>query len=180
MAEKKTATTKKAAAEGGQSRKYLAVVGIAVVIVIIAGAVVYGLSSTQPTDFNAFKSNFNSAGRVAIYTTGYNGIALSSTIGCATAVIESVVGSRAYHRNASTIDLFVINQTECVFENGIGGAVGNYTFNSIGNCLNVSKAEPSIFINYSPVNSTVIKPRALYVSGNEQFLGMCGVAAEIS
>lgn len=177
MAEK---LKKKAGAERAQSRKYIAVIGIVVVIVVIAGAAVYGLNSTKPTDFSTFRSNFNSASRVGIYTTGYNGTALSSTIGCATAVIESIVGSQTYHRNASTIDLFVLNQTDCVFENGISGTVGNYTFNSIGNCLNVSKAEPSIFINYSQVNSTVIRPKALYISGDEQFLGLCGVATEIT
>ena len=180
MAAQKTPATRKAAAKGGQPRKYIAVIGIAAIIVIIAGAVVYGLNSTKQTDFTTFRGNFNSAGRVAIYATGYNGTALSSTIGCATAVIESVIGSPIYHRNASSIDLFVINQTKCVFENGIGGTVGNYIFNSIGNCLNTSMHEPSIFINYSSVNSTVIKPIALYVSGNEQFLSLCGVAAEIS
>ncbi len=179
MADKKTAT-KKAAAPSGQSRKYIAVIGIVVVVVIIAGAVVYGLGSTKPTGFSTFKSNFNSAPRVAIYTTGYNGTAISSTVGCATAIIESVVGSQTYHRSANTIDLYVINQTECVFENGVGGTVGNYTFNSIGNCINASKTEPSIFINYSSVNSTVIKPKALYMSGDARFLGLCGLASEIT
>lgn len=161
-------------------RKYAAVIGIVVIIVVIAGAAVYGLSSTKGTGFSTFKSGFDSAPRVAIYATGYNGTALSATIGCATAVIESVVGSPTSHRNASTIDLFVINQTACAYENGIGSTITNYTFNSISNCVGASRSEPSIFINYSSVNTTIVKPTALYIYGNSEFLALCGVASEIT
>lgn len=170
----------KRGAGGSSSRKYAAIIGIAVIIVIIAGAAAYGLMGSKPTDFSTFRNNFNSAGRVAIYTTGHNGTALSATIGCATAVIESIVGNPSTHRDSNTIDLFVINQTECAFENGVGGTVGNYTFNSISNCVNASRTEPSIFINYSDVNTTIVKPTSLYIYGDTQFLSLCGVATEIT
>ncbi len=166
--------------KGSMRRKYAAVIGIVVVIVVIAGATVYGLSSAKATSFGTFKGNFDSAPRVAIYATGYNGTALSATIGCATAVIESVVGSPTSHRNASTIDLFVLNQTSCAYENGIGGTITNYTFNSISNCVRTSSSEPSIFINYSSVNVTIVKPTSLHIYGNSEFLALCGVASEIT
>ncbi len=164
----------------GNGRKYLAVIGIVVVFIAVAGGLVYGLGRTQPTSFSTFKQNFDSAPRVAIYATGYNGTQLGSTIGCATAVIESIVGSSTYHRNSSTIDLYVMNSTACTFENGIGGQISNYSFNSIGNCLSASQHEPSIFINYSETNITRITPTTLHISGNEQFLELCGVASEIT
>ncbi len=161
-------------------RKYTAVIGITIIVIIIAGALVYGLESTKPTDISTFKSNFNSAQRVAIYAKGNNGTQWSSAIGCATAIIESIVGNPTYHRNASAIDFFVLNRTACTYEYGVSGTVSNYTYNSISNCLSISAHEPSIFVNYSTANSTHITPTALYVSGNQQYLGLCGVASEIT
>lgn len=179
---RKQAEPRQAAAPGkGQDRRPLAVVGIMVIIVIIAGALAYGLIGYHPTSFSAFLAKFDSAPRVAIYTGGNNGTAISSTVGCASAVIEAAVGSSTHHRDPNTIDFFVINQTACAYENGIGGQVKNYTYNSISNCLNTSKSEPSIFINYSTSgNSTVIGTATLRISGDQRFLSMCGVASEIS
>jgi hypothetical protein len=172
---------KKKPDDKSSSRKYVAVIGTVVIILIIAGALVYGLSSNSPTSFSTFKAGYNSASRVAIYASaGSNNTGIGSTVGCATALIEGLIGSPSSHRNASTIDFFIMNQTSCVYEHGIGGAVGNYTYNSPGNCINTSKSEPSIFINYSVVNSTVIKPTVLYISGDAQFLSLCGVASEIT
>ncbi|HUC38809.1 MAG TPA: hypothetical protein VL944_01635 [Candidatus Acidoferrum sp.] len=164
----------------GERRKYIAVVAIVIIVVIVAGAVVYGLNATQPTSISTFKNNFNSASRVSIYITAYNGTALSYSIGCATSIIESIVGNGQNHRNASTIDLFIANQTTCVYQSGIGSVVTNYTFGSIENCTNTARSEPSIFINYSSTNRTTITPRTLYVSGDGQFLSLCGVASEIT
>jgi hypothetical protein len=73
-----------------------------------------------------------------------------------------------------------MNQTSCVFEHGVGGVVTNYTYNTTANCINTSKTEPSIFINYSDTNSTRITPQALYVAGDSQFLAICGIASELS
>lgn len=179
MAEKQP--KKKPDDKSSSSKKYAAVIGTIAIILIIAGALVYGLSGSNPTSFSTFRSNYNSASRVAIYASaGTNGTGISSTIGCATALVESLIASPSSHRNASTIDFFIMNQTACVYENGVGGTVGNYTYNSPGNCINTSRSEPSIFINYSAVNSTVIKPTALYISGDAQFLSLCGVASEIT
>ena len=167
--------------KGSGQRRATAAIGIIVIVDVVAGALAYGLYSNPPTSFANFRNRFNSAPRVAIFTTGYNGTQVSSTVGCASAVIEEIVGSATSHRNASSIDFFAINQTACVYENGIGGLVKNYTYNSIANCINTSRGEPSIFINYSDSgNSTVIKPSALYITGDQKFLAMCGIASEIS
>jgi hypothetical protein len=161
-------------------KKAAAAIGIVVIAIIVAGALAFGLNRSPPTSISTFLSNFYSAPRVAIYTTAYNGTQISSTIGCASALIESVVGSPSHHRNASTIDFFAINGTSCTYELGIGGIIKNYTYNSISNCINMSRSEPSIFINYSESNSTIVKPESLYIYGNQKFLAMCGITTEIS
>lgn len=175
-----TATRKKKTYEG--AAKYI--VATVLVVIIIASAIfATGLLSKHPSNasFDAFKSNFNSAPRVNIFVAAYNGTVLSSTVGCATAVIEQIVASQANHRDASTIDLNIINETSCIRTVGLGTSnVSNYTTTSLQNCLNTSDTEPSIFINYSLTNTTIIKPDALYVSGDSMFLSECGIASEIS
>ena len=130
--------------------------------------------------FDTFKSNFNSAKRVDIVVAAYNGTILSSTVGCATAVIEQIVGSKTNHRNSTTIDLNIVNQTSCIRKEGLGLNTSNYTIVALQDCLNMTKTEPTIYINYSLANTTVIKPNYLYVSGDQLFLRECGISSEIS
>ena len=175
---------KKAAKEERQRKTASDVPGYIVLAIVAIIAIIVALTITilikgQSTPFNTFKSNFNSAKRVAIYTTAYNGSQLSSALGCSTAIIEEITGNPSIHRNSSTIDFFVLNQTSCVFEHGVGGVITNYTYNSTVNCLSSGKGEPSIFVNYSETNSTVINPMSLYFSGNSQFLAICGIAPEL-
>jgi hypothetical protein len=127
--------------------------------------------------FAVFKSNFDSAPRVAIYATSYNGTVMSSTVGCATAIIENIVANAQAHRNSSTIDFFIVNQTRCLYVAGLGNSNGTET--SLGSCLNMSGSEPTIYINYSRANMTTIKPRYLYTSGDSLFLNECGIATEL-
>ncbi len=171
---------KKEAKKAERRVRYTYIIGIIIAILVLLGVATYYLQHSGKTaDFNTFKSNFNSAGRVAIYATAYNGTAVSATIECASSVIEEITGNVQIHRNSSTIDFFAINQTTCVFENGVGGMINNYTYNSISNCIAVSRSEPSLFLNYSTVNTTVITPSVLYMSGDSAFLAMCGIASEL-
>ena len=92
--------------------KYAA--AIIIIVAIIAAAIftapyILNGQSGQNAPFNSFRNNFNSAPRVDIVVAAYNGTVLSGTIGCATAIIENIVGSKSMHRNASTIDLSIIN-----------------------------------------------------------------------
>ena len=156
---------------------------VAAIVFIVVAAAVYELvgivfKSNTSGSFGTFKSNFNSAQRVAIYATAYNGTVLSSTVGCATMIIENIVGSSQTHRNASTIDLFIINETRCTYTMGLGlGSNGTET--SLSDCLNRGSSEPTIYLNYSLTNTTVIKPNYLYTSGDRLFLNECGIATEI-
>jgi hypothetical protein len=153
--------------------------------VFIAAAVVsyeligFFLAPGSSAGFSAFKRNFDSAPRVAIYAAAYNGTALSSTDRCASAIIESIISSSQQHRNASTIDLFIVNSTSCMYARGLG--TGNGSVSSVGACLNMSKGEPTIYINYSATSTkSAVEPDYLYTSGNSTFLGECGIATEIS
>lgn len=161
--------------------KYKYIVGIIIIVAIIGVAIYanYYIIGNQSNKFYIFQSNFNSAPRVAIFVTAYNGTVLSGTIGCATAIIEQVVASKTNHRDPSTIDLNIINQTSCISSTGLNGKT-NYTTTSVQNCLNISRTEPTIYINYSQANTTIISPDYLYISGTSTYLQMCGVASEIS
>lgn len=183
---------KKSAAKGSRevtgkpkagALKYIA--AIIIVIAIIGAAIFAGLSISQSQEgsFSTFKSNFDSAPRVAITVTAYNGTVLSGTVGCATAIILQIASSQNTHRNTSTIDFSIINQSSCLEAKGLlgNGPNPNYTTTSVQNCVNLTMGEPAIYINYSAAgNTTVIKPRLLYIAGTSTFLSQCGVASEIS
>ncbi len=168
--------------KGPGKGKYIAGIVLVVVIIVVAIFASGLLTTMQPdNNFNAFRQNFNSAPRVDIFVAAYNGTVLSGTISCATAVIEQIVASRTNHRNATTIDLNIINQTSCIRSRGLGGNSSNYTTTSLQNCLNSSSTEPTIYINYSTsTNTTIIRPEYLYISGTDLFLRECGVASQIS
>jgi len=115
------------------------------------------------------------------FATAYNGTVESGTVGCATAIIEQIIANRTYHRNSSTIDFNIIaNQTSCIRTVGPGGKTSNTFVTSLQYCLNTTSTEPTIYINYSATNITIIRPDYLYMSGDLLFLRECGVAEQIS
>lgn len=176
IGESRERETRKTAA--ASKKKIYAAAFIIILAIIIAGGLAYGLAgSSGSTSFLTFQNNFNSAQRVGILVMAQNGTELSPAIGCSTKVIEQVVGSR--QRNSSTIDYYTLNATSCDYLQGLG-VQSQVVTTTPANCLSTSSAEPRIVINYSSVNSTVIKPTSLYVSGDAAFLTECGVATEIT
>ena len=149
-----------------------AAVFIILLVIIVAGGLVYGLrSSAGQASFQQFQSNFNAAPKVAIYEQYSNASTYPYVIECGDSIIEQLGISGV--RNTSSIDFFVeTNSTSCINKNGtnIGTAA----------CMNYSMKEPSIFINYSKNNSTVIKPNAMYVTGDAKFLSECGIASQLT
>ena len=184
--QQKAEKEKPAAATGQQNpkprgRAFWAGIFIIIIMFAIAGGLVYGLNRGAPASFSTFQSNFNSAPRVAIFVTANNGTQLAATVGCATSVIQQIVASKTTHRNASTIDFYVMNATSCVYSpTGIGGQLQNYTYSTPGRCINVSTKEPSLFINYTDANTTIIKSTSLVIEGNYRFLLQCAVASEMA
>ena len=172
----------KAGARGKDSKLRMTyTIAAAIAFVAIVAASYFAISTlyhgTTSGGFSAFKANFYSAPRVAIYATAYNGTVLSGTVGCATAIIENIVANAQAHRNSSTIDFFIINQTACTYVAGLG--MSNGTETTVGSCLNMSGMEPTIYINYSLTNRTVVTPNYLYTSGDRLFLSECGIATEL-
>lgn len=163
--------------------KYAAAVILVVVIIAIA-IFSAGLLNEAPgvnTSFVIFQKNFDSASRVDIFATAYNGTVESGTVGCATAIIEEIIANRTYHRDSNTIDFNIIaNQTSCIRTVGPGGKTSNTFVTSLQYCLNTTSTEPTIYINYSANNITIIRPDYLYISGDLLFLRECGVASQIS
>ena len=133
MAKKKETTkagNKTQEAETKIKPAYLAAAALAFIAIVVASYfIVSGLySNSNPTgSFSTFRSNFYYAPRVAIYATAYNGTVMSGTVGCATAIIENIVASTQAHRNSSTIDFFIINQTKCTYVSGLGKSNGTET-----------------------------------------------------
>jgi hypothetical protein len=150
---------------------------VVAVILVIAAAIIAIMYMSQPPSFSSFRSAFNSASKIAIFAV-YNGTNLgmggSSAVSCATAVIEEL------HRTPSTINFFVVNQTSCTFAASGLGANNTTITTGIGRCVNMSKGMPTLYINYSRMNETVVGHGTLYISGNLLFLRECGIAVELS
>jgi len=156
----------------GKSLEYLFVLLVILAIIIIA---YLAFSNFLLTPFSTFASNFHAAPRVALVVFFSNESEYISEYSCFTKVIESI----AYTRNATTIDFFIINGTTCTYPStGLGKPIQIATTNA-SKCLSVAKAEPSIFMNYSNVNRTIITPYHLYIYGNNAYMNACPIASDI-
>lgn len=185
MAAKKTEKQAEKRVRQEEKRSNLLPIALAVVIIVIAAVIGYLLakgygSAGGQGSFSSFQGSFYSAPRVGIYVSYINGTTFSYADGCATDLIESMIASRAHHRNATTIDFMVIaNSTSCLKPNGPLGSSNGTSVEPISSCLNVSSHEPSVFINYSRANTTSIRGDSLYTSGDALFLSECGIASEL-
>ena len=163
------------------AKKYLIVASAILLLVILFSAFYFGYHSTSTKankyGFTTFQSNFDTSSNVSIVV-NYNSSAFQYEIDCATNIIYNLVS--AHIKNSADITFFVINSTNCTYlQNGLGKIVKNYSYASPTTCMSIAQKHPAIFINYSTTNSTVIKPNALYMSGNDGFLKQCGIASTI-
>lgn len=185
MAEKKTKATKettKKSAQKQEQRKQekpntILYVGIAVAIVVIAGAIYFIASNYVAIPFSTFKSNFQSAQRVALTFSYPSGTNFSTLYQCISPVVQNV----AHSRNLSTIDFFIISQANatCTYSPTGLGAHATVGTQPASKCVSVANSEPGVFINYSTTNSTSITLYHLYVYGNSQYLATCPIAAQL-
>jgi hypothetical protein len=146
------------------------------ILVAVVIGIIYDVLSSQVTSFATFKANFNAAKQIGIYVQDYNGITFAATESCSTQLIQvlSIAG-----RSANSINFFVLANESCTFSSGLSAPI-NYQNASTQNCLNFSASNPSIFINYSSTNATVVKPNTLYFMGDPKFLEECGIAYGIT
>jgi len=156
----------------GKGLEYLFVLLVILAIIIIA---YLAFSNFLLTPFSTFASNFHAAPRVALVVFFSNESEYISEYSCFTKMIESI----AYTRNATTIDFFIINGTTCTYPStGLGKPIQIATTDA-SKCLSVAKAEPSIFLNYSITNRTIITPYHLYIYGNNAYMNACPIASDL-
>ena len=166
---------KQAQGPRGKTTVYAA---IALIIIVAAAVAVYlayyGGSSNSNASFSTFKSNFDSAQRVAVLLSFSNNTQLNYELECSTTVLQ-VLSSK---RSPSSIDFFEINQTGCDYSAGLGYPI-NLTSPNITTCLSKAQAEPGIFFNYSATFSNTITQRHMYISGNSTFFTSCPIAVDL-
>lgn len=179
MAEARKEKTKKVEKKQEKEEKrqpialYLGV--IIVVVVIIAALLLFTPSSLSNVSFSSFKQNFNVAPRVALVSY-YNASGYAEETTCTTALVEIL----ASHRNPATIDFFTIQNNTCTFiPNGIGHP-GNLTTTNSSACLSTAASEPSISLNYSSFNRTVVTPDHLNIFGDSSYMQACPIAVDLS
>lgn len=148
-------------------------VPIIAILLIFYFAVLPSTSVTVP--FTTFQKTYLSAPRVGVLLSYQNQSQYGVASQCATELVQII----AQGRNATTIDYYVLNRTECTYPTGGLGHSISIATNSTGWCINASKSEPDIFLNVSSVNSTTITARKLYVHGNTQYMNACPIAIEI-
>jgi hypothetical protein len=150
---------------------------IAAALAVIVFAVFYMLLlPSLKVPFSTFKGNFVSAPRVAIVSVYANVSAFAAESNCANKIVYVV----ANHRNASTIDYYLINQTSCTYPVGGLGHTLSIATNTTANCLAMIGSEPALFLNTSAANSTLIQPYRLYVDGNTAYFDQCPIAVDLS
>ncbi len=162
------------------TKKYVAVIAIIVIIIIFAGAIVYGVRTTKPATatLSQFESHFEAANAIGIYAIYTNNASFASAIGCSTSLTEAITEPGAMHKNPEQIHYFILNSTACTYS--VLGPNATTITTSIDNCTSFAASHPSIFINYSNISRTTITNDSIYISGNESFLSICGIANEIS
>ncbi len=157
---------------------------LTIIAVIIVGiAILTALFLILPdsftgVSFTSFKSAFDSASRVSIVATYYNGTQSSLMGACYTSVVQVV----AHSRKANTIDFYLINAENhtCTYsKSGLGGSVVPVTTNA-SYCLSTAYSEPALFLNFSSSNATVIKPTQMFAYGNGPYMSSCPLAVNLA
>jgi hypothetical protein len=159
-----------------------AIIAIIIIAIAVLTAVFYAVGSVLGASsgtFQSFKQAFNSAPKVYIYAEYSNGTTFSYAETCAVNLIEQVIGSPVSHRNETTMSFVQVNTTGNRCSVATLGSNGTTSMNLTG-CLELGSSSPSVFISYSPTNSTVVKNNDLYVSGTLNYLAECGISAEMT
>jgi len=154
----------------------LLIVSLIVVLVIVIAALLTVLLSRPGVPFSTFKSNFYSASNVAIVATYANESQYIAESACFPTLREIV----SEHRNASTVLFFLINASNstCTFSPTISPI--SIETKPASYCLSIANSEPSIFLNYSSTNSSIVTAYRLKVFGNAQYMQQCPIAIDMS
>lgn len=166
----------KTTAKAAFSRTKAALLAVAIVAVVFLAFFYFVLPSMSNVPFTTFKGNFDSAGRVALFVAFGNQSQYAAESQCFPALVQAL----SFSRNASTIDFFIMNSTACYYPSAGLGHVSNVTTATPANCLAKAGSEPSIFLNYSASNYTVVKAYDIYVHGDSAYMAKCPIAVDMS
>ncbi len=161
--------------KGGSVVTLVALVLVLVAVVLIAFFFVL-LPSQVSVPFSTFKSNLNSASRVAVILTYGNQSQFVRESQCAAQMIQVM----AHSRNATTIDYYILNRTLCTYPVGGLGHTVSIANATPSKCLSMASAEPNVFLNYSQTNSSLVTAYKLYVYGNSQYMAACPISVDLS
>ncbi len=160
----------------GLDQRYIVGAVIIVIVVLVAYTLAVAVPSLSGVSFPVFKQNLNAAARIAVTVTYYNETQYVDEVPCYTSLIEVLSGTR----EASTIDLFIVNQTSCTYSpTGLGHTINPVTKNA-SSCLATAASEPGIYLNFSSINSTTISPSHLYQQADASYLAACPLATEFA
>jgi len=176
---KNTKTSKK---QPSQLSKAIIITILAVIAVsVLITAYMYGVNnSASNVPLSVFLTNIRTAPHMNIYVSSINNTVLVTSTYCATAIIYQIIKSNYTHRDPSTINFFVVNESNdsCTYAVGLKNA-SNFSTSTYSNCINKAKSIPSIFINYNKTNKTVVHNNALYIRGSTRYLLECGISVQI-
>lgn len=153
-------------------------VAIPVAVLIAAAFAIFFLVlvPSLSVPFSTFKSNYMSAARVAIVVSYTNTSVFAVESNCANKLIYVI----AQHRNATTIDYYLMNQSTCTYPVGGLGHTLSIATNTTADCLSMIGSEPAVFLNTSASNITLIQPYRLYAHGNTAYFNKCPLAVDLS
>ena len=153
------------------------IIPIAIIVIAVVLLLYYpGLIGISGVPFSTFKSNLNAAQKISLIITYGNNSQYSSEAACFPQILEILGRSRS----PSTIGLYILNKTTCTYsKTGLGGSVQPVTANS-SYCIGAAKGTPTIYLNYSNTNYTLIMPYGMYIYGNSGYMSKCPVAADFA
>ncbi len=132
------------------------------------------LLHTPGVPFSTFKSNFLSSSNVSIVAVFSNYSQFAAEEACFVELSEVLP-----FKNVSRVNRFLIytaNDTctfSPVYPMQIETKPASY-------CLSIADSEPSIFLNYSSVNTSIITAYRLTIYGNAEYMQKCPIAVDMS
>jgi len=152
-----------------------AVIALAIVLAGVVVFAVFALLLSKPgVPFTTFKSNFYAAPKAAIVVVFRNESEFVSESACFPLLREAI------HKNLSSVSLFLINASNstCIFSPNVTPITLQYKPASY--CISIANSEPSIFLNYSSINASIVTAYKLVVLGNAEYMAQCPIAVDMS
>ncbi len=149
-----------------------------VAVVIVVGVAVFAtlamLLSKPGVPFSTFKSNFYAAPKSAIVVVFRNQSEFISESACYPLLREAI------HKNLSSVSLFLINASNstCLFSPNVTPMT--IVYKPASYCLSIASSEPSIFLNYSSINASIVTAYRLTILGNAEYMQQCPIAVDMS